>query len=199
MSKLPIPIQKLIIQLKKLPGVGSKTAERYIFDILSWEDASLQTLATSLASLKQEIEECTCCGCLKSTSSCEFCDPCKRDPHQLCVLPFSKDVYPIEEARAFKGMYHVLGGTLSPSSGYTTENLNIKKLQDRILHSGIKDLVLALDATLEGDATAFFLKEALKGYSIQISRLAFGIPLGSPLEYVDPGTLSRAFAGRHPF
>ena len=199
MTKFPSPIQKLTMQLRKLPGVGAKTAERYAFDLLSWEKESLLLLANSLSSIQTQIQPCSSCFCLKGELPCEFCDPSKRDSSLLCIVSSSKDIYPIEETRAFKGMYHVLGGVLSPLHGYNTEKINVEKIKQRVLSNSVKDVVLALDSTIEGDATSLFLKEELQGCHINISRLAFGIPLGSALEYVDSGTLTRAFLGRHPF
>jgi recombination protein RecR len=199
MTKLPDPIQKLAIQLRKLPGVGIKTAERFAFHLLSWEKESLQHLAKSLEQIQNKISPCQVCACLKGAEPCEFCNPHKRDPELLCIVSFAKDVYPIEETKAFKGMYHVLGGVLSPLQGYSTTEINTKKIKDRIETQGVKDVLLALDSTVEGDATSLFLKEELRGCQVSISRLAFGIPLGSSLEYVDSGTLGRALLGRNPF
>lgn len=199
MAKFPLPIEKLILQLRKLPGVGMKTAERYAFEMLSWEASSLELLSNTLQSIQSEIKPCPDCSCLQSENTCPFCSSPVRDKTLLCVVSCPKDVYPIEETRIFKGMYHVLGGTLSPLHGYNTEKFDIGKIKQRISSLGVTDVVLALDSTLEGDATSLFLKEELQHSSVRISRLAFGIPLGSALEYVDPGTLTRAFLGRHEF
>lgn len=199
MAKFPTPIQKLIMQLRKLPGVGAKTAERYAFEILSWKSESLELLSDSLKSLQSQISPCPNCACLKAEAECEFCDLTKRDPKALCIVSSAKDIYPIEETRIFKGMYHVLGGMLSPLHGYNTDKFDIGKIKSRIETLGVIDVVLALDSTLEGDATSLFLKEEIQHCNVKISRLAFGIPLGSSLDYVDPGTLTRAFLGRHLF
>ena len=199
MSRFPTPIQKLIMQLRKLPGVGAKTAERYAFDLLSWEKESLLLLSSSLSSIQSQIIPCPNCSCLKGNLDCEFCDLSKRDPSLLCIVSSAKDIYPIEETRTFKGIYHVLGVVLSPLHGYNTEKIDIEKLKHRIISLGVKEIVLALDSTIEGDATSLFLKEEMQTCNVNISRLAFGIPLGSSLEYVDSGTLTRAFLGRHPF
>jgi len=199
MTKFPTPIQKLIMQLRKLPGVGGKTAERYAFEILSWKPEALELLSDSLKSIQTEIHPCSKCACLKSEIDCGFCDNPKRDPTSLCIVSSAKDIYPIEETRIFKGMYHVLGGVLSPLHNYNTDKIDIGKIKSRIQELGIVDIVLALDSTIEGDATSLFLKEEIQGLNVKISRLAFGIPLGSPLDYVDPGTLTRAFLGRHLF
>ncbi len=199
MNKLPPPLQKLILQLRKFPGVGTKTAERYAFEILSWPLESVELLAKTLSTLPGQISPCPSCHCLKTEESCLFCDPEKRDSKTLCIVSFAKDIYPIEETRIFRGMYHVLGGLLSPLNGHHTHHLDIEKIKIRIKNHDVKDIILALDSTLEGDATSLFLKEELLPCNVQISRLAFGLPMGSSLEYVDPGTLTRAFTGRRPF
>jgi recombination protein RecR len=199
MAKFPIPIQKFITQLRKLPGVGAKTAERYAFEMLSWEPEAIHLFSKALQSLQEEIQTCPHCFCLKGDTECEFCNPAKRDPTLLCIVSFSKDIYPIEETRIFRGMYHVLGSVLSPLHGYNAEQIDINKIKSRIQTHNVTDVILALDSTIEGDATSLFLKEELQTFPINISRLAFGIPLGSSLDYVDSGTLTRAFLGRHRF
>jgi recombination protein RecR len=199
MTKFPAPIQKLIMQLRKLPGVGAKTAERFAFELLAWEPGSLELLSHSLRSIQAQVHPCPSCFCLKGEAPCEFCDPIKRDPSALCIVSHSKDIYPIEETKAFKGVYHVLGGLLSPLQGYNTDQIDMEKIKERIRTLQVKDVILALDSTLEGDATSLFLKEELAPCDVTISRLAFGIPLGSSLDYVDAGTLTRALLGRRPF
>lgn len=199
MAKFPHPIQKFITQLRKLPGVGAKTAERYAFEMLSWKPEAIHQFSHSLQSLQNEIQTCPHCSCLKGEGECEFCNPTKRDQTLLCIVSSAKDIYPIEETRIFRGMYHVLGAVLSPLQGYNTEQIDIQKIKARIASHNITDVILALDSTIEGDATSLFLKEELNNFPINISRLAFGIPLGSSLDYVDPGTLTRAFLGRHRF
>ncbi len=199
MSKLPPPIQKMIAQLRKLPGVGAKTAERYAFRLIEWNAESLDLFSQTISSLSKEIGHCPTCHCLKGDKTCEFCDITKRDPQALCIVSYAKDIYPIEETHVFKGLYHVLGGVFSPLQGQNIEKIDVQKIKNRIELHNIKDVILALDSTLEGDATALFLKEEMKNWNLSISRLAFGIPLGSALDYVDPGTLTRALLGRLQF
>jgi recombination protein RecR len=199
MTKLPQPLQKLIGHLRKFPGVGSKTAERYAFQLLEWEAPSVEQLAESLKNLRQEITPCPSCNCLKTEDTCEFCSTDKRETSILCIVSSPKDIYPIEEMRSFRGLYHVLEALFSPLDGNNIEKINISKIKKRIDTHQIKDVILALDSTLEGDATALYLKEEMKNWDVSISRLAFGIPLGSSFEYVDPGTLARAFLGRQKF
>lgn len=199
MSKFPPPIQKIISQLKKLPGVGTKTAERYAFRLIEWNTESLELFSQTILSLSKEIQHCSTCHSLKGDKTCEFCDTTQRESHSLCIVSYAKDIYPIEETRVFKGLYHVLGGVFSPLRGENIELIDIQKIKNRIDLHNIKDVILALDSTLEGDATALFLKEEMKNWNLSISRLAFGIPLGSALDYVDPGTLTRALLGRLRF
>jgi len=199
MAKYPDPLVQLIGFLKKLPGVGSKTAERYAFHLLGWQDGELGPFAHTLKDLKANIQHCSECGCLTSLETCEFCDTRKRDASLLCVIASAKDVYALEETRAFRGFYHVLGGLLSPLDGRAPHHLSLQKLQERITRHLIREVVIALDSTIEGDATSLYLKEQLASFTIKVSRLAFGLPMGSPLEYADGGTLSRALSGRQQF
>jgi recombination protein RecR len=199
MAKFPAPIQRLISQLRRLPGVGGKTAERYAFHLLDWEENSLSLLSQSIESIHKEISFCPNCFCLKGEGPCEFCDVNIRQTDTLCIVSSAKDVYPIEETRAFKGLYHVIGGLFSPMQGYSLDKIDIHKIKARVDKHAISDIILALDSTVEGDATALLLKEEIQHWNVSVSRLASGIPLGSALDYVDPGTLARALLGRHKF
>jgi recombination protein RecR len=192
-------LQTLIHQLRKLPGVGGKTAERYAFRLIEWEKEALLSFAKSLEALSNEIQHCPTCFCLKGDLGCDFCNESKRDTSMLCIVSHAKDIYPIEETKAFHGLYHVLGGVFSPLHGKGVEEIDLSKIYSRIQKHDIKDVLLALDSTLEGDATSLFLKEQMESWNVSISRLAFGIPVGSSLDYVDPGTLTRALLGRHRF
>ncbi len=199
MARPPASLQKLISLLRKFPGVGIKSAERYAFELLNWESPSLDLLAESIRLLRQEVYPCPTCHCLKGKDPCEFCDINKRQTNSLCIVSHAKDVYPIEETHTFKGLYHVLGTLFSPMQGHYSQQINIENIKKRVLENQITDIILALDSTLEGDATALFLKQEMQSWGLSISRLAFGMPLGSSFEYVDSGTLARAFLGRHQF
>ena len=192
-------MQTLMTLLRKIPGVGSKTAERYTFHLLEWDQSSLELLSTALNDLRNKVQTCPACHCLKGEDPCDFCNINKREQHTLCIVSSAKDVYPIEDTHTFRGLYHVLEGLFSPLQGYDAHRINVKEIQERILRHGVRDVILALDSTVEGDATALFLKEEMKHWGVNISRLAFGIPLGSALDYVDAGTLARALLGRHQF
>lgn len=199
MIKYPAHLLNLIGFFKKLPGVGSKTAERYAFHLLSWPEESLNHLAELSRTLKEKVRHCSECHCLMDKEGCYFCNSQKRDHTYLCVISSAKDVYAIEETRSYHGLYHVLGGLLSPLDGRTPDHLNLSHLKQRILNLKIQEVIIALDSTIEGDATALYLKEYLSHLGLKCSRLAFGLPMGSPFEYVDGGTLSRALAGRQNF
>ena len=195
----PTHLLKLIQILKRFPGVGSKSAERFAFHLLTWPVEHLKELGETALTVKERLKQCPCCGCLMNETYCGFCDLSKRDSKIMCVLASPREVFSIESTREYKGLYHVLGGVLSPLENRGPEHLFLQKLKDRILSSDIKEVVVALDSTIEGDATALFLKQELAEYPVQVSRLAFGLPLGSSLDYVDGGTLARALLGRNQF
>lgn len=199
MSRYPSELLTLIAYLKKLPGVGTKTAERFAFYLLDWSDQELTSFSEKLATLKEKVTPCATCGCLKDGESCPFCMGPHRDPSILCLVSSPRDVYAIEETRAFKGLYHVIGGLLSPLEGRTIGSESLHKLMARFETQPIVEVVIALDSTLEGDATALFLKKKLDEYGMATTRLAFGLPMGSSLDFVDYGTLEKAFTGRRIF
>lgn len=197
--RYPDHLQKLIQVLRRLPGVGHKSAERFAFHLLTWPSEQLQELGATICATKDELQQCEECGCLMGLESCLFCSSQKRDPSVMCVVASPRDVFSMEETHAYHGLYHVLDGLLSPLDRRGPEHLSLPKLKERITSLQVKEIVIALDSTLEGDATALFLKEELAPFSLSISRLAFGLPMGSSLDYVDGGTLARALAGRNQF
>lgn len=192
--KFPEDLLKLIQHLKKLPGVGTRTAERFAFELLSWNPSELKTFALTLGDLKERIPSCPTCGCLTDRGHCQFCK--ERDTKSLCLLASARDAYAIEETGHYKGLYHVIEHLLSPLDGRHTDTLRLDRIEKRIRENNVQELILAFDSTLEGDTTALYLKNHLARENLSISRLAFGIPVGSSLEYIDGGTLIRAFAGR---
>jgi recombination protein RecR len=195
----PEPLLKLIHVFKKLPGVGQKSAERFAFHLLNWPDVHLQEMSEVVLTIKERLKTCSDCGCLKDEASCTFCDLTRRDSHIICIIASSRDVFSIEETHTYHGLYHVLGGLLSPLERRGPERLTIEKLKERLIKLKCQEVVIALDSTLEGDATSLYLKQELEMLPVHISRLAFGIPMGSSLDYVDGGTLARAFTGRNQF
>lgn len=199
MHKYPSELNALIAYLKKLPGVGSKTAERFAFHLLEWPESELKEFSCRLNTLKEKIRHCIECRCLMEDGVCQFCSNDQRNRSQLCMISSAKDAYSLEETGAFRGLYHVIGGLLSPIDGKTPEHLNLKSLKKRVDDLGIKEIIIALDSTLEGDTTALFLKEQIQTWGLSVSRLAFGLPLGSSLDFVDGGTLARALTARQLF
>lgn len=190
----PSYLLKVIDSLKRLPGVGAKTAERFAFQLLGWPSSRLTELSALIAGLPTEIIACEKCGALMDEKRCPFCNNASRDFSTLCIVASPKDVFAVEETGSFRGIYHVLDGLLSPIEGKGPEVLELEKLVGRI--EAVNEVIIALDSTLEGDATSLFLKRELEAHDIVVSRLAFGLPMGSPLDYVDSGTLAHAFSGR---
>jgi recombination protein RecR len=193
MTKFPSPLIQLIGQLKKFPGVGAKTAERFAFELLKWREEELKNLSDSIEGLLEKVPACPLCGCLTDGGSCSFCNP-SRDPHLLCLLASPRDVYAIEETHSYQGLYHVVENLLSPLDGRRAETIRIERIEKRL--EKVTEVILAFDSTLEGDATALYLKRELNREGLTFTRLAFGIPLGSSLDYIDSGTLARSFLGR---
>lgn len=195
----PAHLQKLIEVLKKLPGVGTKSAERYAFQMLEWPESQLAEMGETIGHVRSNIRHCEECGCLTEVSFCSFCTAPHRLSHLICVIASPRDAFAIDKTNEYRGHYHVLGALLSPLDGYGPEALKVEKLIHRIQEHQITEVVIALDATLEGDATALYLKQILEPFQVEVSRLAFGLPMGSSLDYVDGDTLGRAFTGRHRF
>lgn len=198
MRAYPRPLETLIHHLKRLPGVGQKTAERYAFHLLKSEAKEVSSFASSLATIKEEIKSCSECGCFMHEGKCPYCERGGRLSTSLCIVSSIKDVFVIEETHIFQGLYHVIPKLLSPLDGHYEEQIEIGKIKMRIDKWHIKEVIIAIDSTLEGDATSLYIKQELSHYPLKISRLALGMPLGSSLDFVDEGTLSRAFLGRQP-
>ena len=194
--RYPDPLQKLMLQLRKFPGVGGKTAERFAFALLAWSAEEKLAFAQQIAHLDREVSVCKECGCLQGIDGCAFCSASWRNTRQMCVVAFPKDAFAMEGTGEFRGVYHVLGGLLSPLQRCAPEDLAIEELKERIVKLQVEELILGLDATFEGDATALFLQQELSHIPLRISRLAFGLPMGSSFDYVDGGTLARAFSAR---
>ncbi|MDB6081567.1 MAG: recR [Chlamydiia bacterium] len=198
--KYPLAIEKLVRLLQNLPGVGRRTAERYAFNfLLEWEGEELFELSGLLSEMQSTIKQCSICSALTDSAECVFCSDSLRRRDVLCIVSSPREVFSIENTKEYRGLYHVLGGLLSPLDGRGDEVLELHKLTARLASQEIKEIVLALDSTLEGDTTSLYLKQELEAYPVTVSRLAFGLPVGSSLEYVDGGTLARAFLGRATF
>ena len=189
-------IQELIDELGRLPGVGPKSAQRIAFYLLQADEDQAKRLAEVLTEVKERVRFCEKCGNVAEADLCNICRDPRRSKASICVVEESKDVQAIERTREFKGLYHVLGGAISPIEGIGTDNLRIKELVARLADPEIKEIIIATDPNLEGEATATYLTRMLSPMGITISRLASGLPVGGDLEYADEITLGRAFEGR---
>lgn len=190
------PLNRLINELSKLPGIGGKTAQRLAFHILSMEDRDAEALADSIRSAKQQMMYCTVCGNLTDTDPCAICADESRDKSVICVVESPKDVVAMEKIREFKGYYHVLHGAISPMDGIGPEDINLKSLIMRLQDEAVKELIIATNPTIEGEATAMYIARLIKPSGIKVSRIAHGIPVGGDLEYADEVTLLKAMEGR---
>lgn len=194
----PRHISKLVDSLRKLPGVGSRSAERFAYHLIDWSPEDLSALATLVTEIPFKLMSCPECGALME-ERCALCEDTRRGTQTLCVVATFKDIFAIENTHEFSGHYHVLGGLLSPLDHLGPEKLSLPKLKSRLERFQTQELLLALDSTLEGDTTSLWLKQELASFPIKISRLAFGLPMGSALDYVDGGTLARALQSRREF
>ncbi|MGN1208605.1 MAG: recombination mediator RecR [Christensenellales bacterium] len=185
---------KLINSFTKLPTVGLKTAERYAYSIISMEKEDVENLAKNILNVKNNIKLCKICGNFTTEDVCEICST--RNSDIICVVKESKDIKNFEKIKNFNALFHVLNGTLSPMKNITPDDLNIASLLKRISEGGVNEVVLALGADVEGEATSMYLARLLKPLNIKVSRLAQGISLGAEIEYVDPATLQRSFFDR---
>ncbi len=189
-------VQDLIDELSRLPGVGPKSAQRIAFHIVQTETFDVTRLADILATVREKVRFCNICGNVSEGETCAICSDPRRDPSQICVVEEAKDVVAIERTREFRGLYHVLGGAISPIDGIGPEQLRISQLMQRLADGRVTEVILATDPNLEGEATAAYLSRLLTTMEITVSRLASGLPVGGDLEYADEVTLGRAFEGR---
>ena len=200
MAEYILPIQRLIEEFRRLPGVGAKTAARYAFAVLNLTDSEASSFSDAILGAKRDVHKCpVCMGLSSSPDMCEICSDTMRDGSVICVVENAKDVMVMERVRGYRGLYHVLGGALSPLDNVTPDSLAIKELVSRIEAGGIAELIIATNPTPSGDTTAAYLARILEGYPVKISRLAYGIPVGGDIEYADEITLYRAMEGRRYF
>ena len=189
-------VQELIDELGRLPGIGPKSAQRIAFHILQTESFDVTRLSSVLIEVREKVNFCEICGNVSEEVTCGICRDPRRDPTFICVVEEAKDVVAIERTREFRGLYHVLGGAISPIDGIGPDDLRIRQLMTRLADGTVTEVIIATDPNLEGEATATYLSRLLKTLEIKVSRLASGLPVGGDLEYADEVTLGRAFEGR---
>ena len=191
------PLEKLQEQFERLPGIGKKTAGRLAYYILSRGDAEAKAFADAILEAKEKIHYCKCCQNLTDLELCPVCTDADRDKSSICVVEDPRDVMAFERTREYNGLYHVLHGVISPMDGIGPDNLHIKELMARLASDEVKEVIMATNPTVEGEATASYISRLIRPMGIKVSRLAYGIPVGGDLEYADEITLSRALEGRN--
>lgn len=192
-----VPLNELISQFERLPGIGKKTAQRLALSVLQQPEESAQRFAEAIVNAKKKIHFCNCCQALTDLDICPICSDTERDRSVICVVAEPKDVMAFERTREFHGTYHVLHGVISPLEGIGPDNLKIKELMSRLANGEVTEIIMATNPTVEGEATASYLSRLIKPMGIKVTRLAYGIPVGGDLEYADEFTLARALEGRN--
>lgn len=190
------PLNRLIGELSRLPGIGGKTAQRLAFHILAMEDKDAFALSDAIREAKTTMKYCSVCGNLTDEDPCSICRDESRDQTTICVVESPKDVIAMEKIREYRGLYHVLHGAISPMDGIGPEDINLKSLITRLQDSTVRELIVATNPTIEGEATAMYIARLIKPSGIRVSRIAHGIPVGGDLEYADEVTLLKAVEGR---
>lgn len=196
MQFFPAALQNLADQFARLPGIGGKTAQRLAFHVLSLPLEDAQEFADAILEAKQEVHTCPRCQNLTDRELCPICDDDLRDSSVICVVAEPKDVIAMERSREFRGMYHVLHGVISPLNHVTQEDIKIKELLRRVADGDVREVIMATNPDTEGEATAMYISRLLRPMEVKVTRLAYGVPVGSQLEYADEVTLSRALEGR---
>ena len=199
MSYYPASIQNLIKNISRLPGIGEKTAERLALHILRGSRQEAEQLAHSILNIKDKVKLCSRCFALSDGDMCGLCSDPARDPSFLCVVEQPADMVAVEKSGAFRGMYHILCGALSPMNGIGPDDIRIRELTIRVAEDQVKEVVLATSTNVEGEATASYLAQILAKYQVKVTRIASGVPMGGDLKYVDQVTLKRALETRHAF
>ena len=196
MRYFPAALERLTEQFAKLPGIGGKTAQRLAFHLLSMPETDAQEFADAIVVAKKTVHLCPCCQNLTDRDLCPICDDESRDHGQICVVADPKDVIAMERAREFSGVYHVLHGVISPLNHIGPDDICIRQLLERVGKGGVREVIMATNPDTEGEATAMYISRLLRPMEVRVTRLAYGIPVGSQLEYADEVTLLRAFEGR---
>ncbi len=190
------PLAKLIEQFERMPGIGKKSAQRIAFHVLSMSEKEAKSFAQAVIDAHEKIHRCAVCGDLTDAQKCPICESVTRDKSIICVVENPADVLAFERTREYKGTYHVLHGVISPINGIGPDELNVKSLISRVAAGEVKEVIMATDPTVEGEATAMYLSKLIKPFDVVVSRLAYGVPVGGDLEYADEITLQRAIDGR---
>ena len=190
------PLSNLISELSKLPGIGGKTAQRLAFHILSQDDKDAVALAEAILEAKRSMKYCSVCGNLTDVDPCSICTDTTRDQSIICVVESPRDVSAMERIKEFQGLYHVLHGAISPMDGIGPEDINLKQLIIRLQQNDVREVILATNPNIEGEATAMYTARLIKPSGIKVTRIAHGVPVGGDLEYADEVTLSKAMEGR---
>ncbi|MEY4953049.1 MAG: hypothetical protein RL299_1473 [Pseudomonadota bacterium] len=191
-------IEALTTALSRLPGLGPRSARRAVLWLIKRRETSLVALLEALDAVREGLVECQICGNVDTSNPCGVCADPRRDPRSLCVVEDVADLWALDRAKLFAGKYHVLGGRLSALEGVRPEDLTIGKLVERVSQGGVDEVVLAMNATLEGQTTAHYIAERLEAYPVRITQLAHGLPVGGELDYLDEGTLAQALRARRP-
>jgi recombination protein RecR len=194
---LPNPIKNLIFYFNKLPGIGTKTSEKFVFHLLKLSPQEIQGFAQSILDLKTKIKTCNICYNFSEISPCSICSDQKRNKKLICIVGKPQDIYPIESTNKFNGAYHVLGGLIDNLAGITPDRLNIRELEERLKTGQVEELILAFNPDIQGESTTMYLQKILKPLNIKITRLGRGLPMGADLEYADEVTLSNALEYRN--
>lgn len=190
------PVNRLIEHFKKLPGIGSKSAQRLAFFVLKMDTASATQFAESIIEVKRSIRRCSVCNNLTDVDPCQFCTAVNRSDKLLCIVEESNNILPVEKTHSFNGRYHVLMGSLSPLRGVTPDQLSITSLLQRLQSQTIEEVIVATNPNVEGETTALYLSRLIKPLGIRVTRLALGLPVGGDLEYADEVTMAKALEGR---
>ena len=196
MQFFPAALQDLTDQFARLPGIGGKTAQRLAFHVLSLPQEEAENFAEAILRARKEVHTCPCCQNLTDRELCPICDDDTRDKGVICVVAEPKDVIAMERSREFRGVYHVLHGVISPLNHVSQNDIRIKELLSRVGQGNVREVIMATNPDTEGEATAMYISRLLRPMEIKVTRLAYGIPVGSQLEYADEVTLSRALEGR---
>lgn len=196
MNFYPTPVAKLVDEFSKLPGIGTKTAQRLAFFVLNMAEKDARSLAEAIVDAKHKIRYCSVCGNLTDIDPCFVCRNTSRDPGLICVVEEPRDIIAMERTREFKGVYHVLHGAISPLEGIGPDDIRIKELLQRLTKDKVAEVIVATNPKVEGEATAMYLAKLIKPFGVKVTRIAYGIPVGGDLEYADEVTLTKALEGR---